>query len=263
MQLVIKMSCQKAQLLKIERKRIRVGTRICEEKNIKLWNPQELVDHAFSNFERVAISCSFGKDSMVILHLALQKDPNVIVLFANTGVEFPDLIKYKNKIVSEWNLNLIEIKPKKTFWECVEQYGWPQIRNPKTRVPKCCYYLKKKPIVRLYKECGCDIVLDGLRAGESRMRFLAAVHKGQLFNSNWHKVWRAHPILWSDRNMIDSYLETHNIPKNPIYARGQLRTGCWVCTAFKNWDKILAQSYPKLYRILQKKRGQPLIEQFT
>ena len=257
------MSCRKAQLLRQERSRINLGLKISEDNGLKVWSPHDLLKHIFDEYPgEVAVSCSFGRCSMIVLHMALQYDPALPVLFANTLVEFPETIKYKGKIVSEWNLNFYEARPEITFWECVERYGWPHLRSGKG-APRCCYHLKKKPLMKLYKECGCKVIIDGIRAGESSNRMMSLTQYGQLYFSKIQKVWKVHPIAWIDYNTVSRYLEQHNIPNNPVYEKGQYRSGCWCCTGYLNWEKELSKSHPKFYELLQKKRGQPLITAFT
>ena len=112
---------------------------------------EDLVKQAIERHRNnLAVACSFGKDSIVVLHMALKYKPDIKVVFNNTNVEFPETIKFKEKVRKLWNLNLIETKPyKKTFWSCIDDYGIPTHRGSGT-LPKCCYYLKEKPI-RLVK----------------------------------------------------------------------------------------------------------------
>jgi len=75
---------------------------------------KDLIKQAIERYgEHISVSCSFGKDSMVVLHMALQVDPNIKVVFFNTGVEFPETIRLKNRLKDEWNLNLYETTPYK------------------------------------------------------------------------------------------------------------------------------------------------------
>ena len=117
---------------------------------------EDLIKQAINRHgDNIAVACSFGKDGIIVLHMVLKFNPNIKVLFNNTGVEFPETIEYKNKLVKEWNLNLIESKPIKSFWECVKNYGIPQIRGKgKNRTPKCCIYCKEKPSINLCKKYG-------------------------------------------------------------------------------------------------------------
>ena len=101
----------------------------------------------------LGVACSFGKDSMVVLHMALKHNPDIKVLFFDTGVEFIETIKFKEQVKKDWNLNLVESVPLKTFWQCIKEYGVPSYRGKGTqRTPKCCHYLKEKPAEMLQKK---------------------------------------------------------------------------------------------------------------
>ena len=47
------------------------------------------------------VSCSFGKDSTVLAHLALKVKPDILVAFANTGVEYPETLDFRDLLVKE------------------------------------------------------------------------------------------------------------------------------------------------------------------
>jgi tRNA(Ile)-lysidine synthase TilS/MesJ len=73
---------------------------------------EKLTKQAIERYgENLAVACSFGKDSMVVLDMARKINPNVKVVFNNTGVEFPETIQFKNEMVKKWKLNLIETQP--------------------------------------------------------------------------------------------------------------------------------------------------------
>ena len=84
-------------------------------------------------FENPAIGCSFGIDSLVALHLCLKARPDILVVWNNTLVEYPDTVKFARRLAKEWNLNVVETKPRKTFWEIVERYGFPLVRRGDSR----------------------------------------------------------------------------------------------------------------------------------
>ena len=56
----------------------------------KLELTKKIVDNFVFLFKKYFVSCSFGKDSIVVLHLVLQKDPEVPVVFNNTKVQYPE-----------------------------------------------------------------------------------------------------------------------------------------------------------------------------
>ncbi len=70
-----------------------------------------ILREVFGGFERPAILCSFGKDSLVVLHLAMKaaapgKLPLPIV-HIDTGHNFPEVITFRKHLVKKLGLNLI------------------------------------------------------------------------------------------------------------------------------------------------------------
>ena len=64
------------------------------------------------------VSCSKGKDSLVLLHIARKIYPNIPAVFCDTGLEYPEV---KNLPVD----NLTVIRPTVSFKEVLEKYGYP------------------------------------------------------------------------------------------------------------------------------------------
>lgn len=236
------------------------------------WDPEELIREAINRYgDKIAVACSFGKDSIVILHMALKYKPDIKVVFGNTGVEFPETIEYKEQIRKLWNLNLIETKPYKdmTFWKCADKFGLPYTRGKGkgSHTPRCCYYLKEQAAVMSYRENGIQAVLTGLMKSESHNRALLITRMdnkmdpseefgtcGQRYFCKRWGVWKLHPIAyWSDKDVWD-YIKNNNIPVNPVYTKwGGIykRCGCLPCTAYISWESKLSISHPALYKMLK------------
>lgn len=234
-----------------------------------------LIKKALKRFNKPIIACSFGKDSIVVLHLLKTHTDNFRVLWNNTLIEYPDTYEFARKIIKDWNLDCIEVKPQVTFWQIVEKYGFPiysrnSVGNLQTATYKCCYELKKKPTSIALKNIEHDIYFTGLTRFESRLREFSARLYGDLFYSKKWKHWKCHPILnWTQQN-VWGYIKRFNVPYNPIYDKneveieGGIRTGCWPCTQAVKYGKIqhLRRYYPKLFDLLirQKKFGEVMID---
>jgi len=228
---------------------------------------EELIKQAIKRHkDKIAVACSFGKDSIIVLHMALKYDPNIKVMFNNTGVEFPETIKYKDKIKKEWNLNLIETQPyKKNFWKCIEDYGVPGIRvkGKGSNTPKCCYYCKERPAEKEFRRQGITAVFTGITAEESSQRRLLVTRYDNMnktkdnlkfcgqryFAKSWN-MWKIHPIAyWKEKEVWD-YIKENKIPINEVYTKWNgiyKRCGCLPCTAYLDWEKKLSKTHPKLY----------------
>lgn len=243
------------------------------------WKAEELIEQAIKRHgDNIAVACSFGKDSLVVLFMALKFNPNIKVIFENTGVEFPETIKLKNKLKKEWNLNLYETKPIKSFWECVDKYGLPKCRKQGgkgSNSPKCCHYLKEKPALILQKELKINAIITGIQSCESRARMLLAKRydnkkapymakefKSEIIefcSKRWFTrstaTWMYHPIMdWSVKD-VWKYIKLNNLPINEVYIKwGGIypRCGCLPCTAYKSWEERLSVSHPKLFKKLKK-----------
>ncbi|TEA09068.1 phosphoadenosine phosphosulfate reductase family protein [Mycobacteroides salmoniphilum] len=51
------------------------------------------------------VAWSGGKDSTVVVDLARQVDPNVPVVFYDSGLQFPETLRYLEELAGSWNLN--------------------------------------------------------------------------------------------------------------------------------------------------------------
>ena len=83
------------------------------------------VDHF--GLDGVYVSFSGGKDSTVLLHIARQLYPDIKAVFVDTGLEFPEIRGFVKGFDNvEW------IRPKLTFKQVIEKYGYPFISKEVT-----------------------------------------------------------------------------------------------------------------------------------
>lgn len=253
----------------VEKSRIAKAMRDSTLRGFKIQGPMECVRDAIVQFgSSVCVACSFGSCSVVVLHMALQIDPDVLVVFNNTGVEYPETLRYKEMLVKDWKLNLVETKPIKSFWQCVEEYGFPLLRGKRSRKygnpgkPPCCRFLKEIPMREAAKKHGIRAVITGLRAAESRARMFAFAQLGQNYASHkFFDIVKFNPIAFWTHDELWKYIREQGLPVNPIY-RKVARSGCMPCTGYTNWEAQLAKVNPRMYRYVQKLRGVALFEDF-
>jgi 3'-phosphoadenosine 5'-phosphosulfate sulfotransferase (PAPS reductase)/FAD synthetase len=88
---------------------------------IKIKLSQDMIKQFYEIFEgNVYISFSGGKDSTVLLYLVRQLYPDVPAVFVDTGLEYPEIREFVKTIP-----NVVWIKPKKSFFEVIQKYGYP------------------------------------------------------------------------------------------------------------------------------------------
>lgn len=231
----------------------------------------ELIHQAISRYKgRIAVLWSGGRDSTAVLHMAIQEDPDIYVIFENTRCESGETWRYIRKLAQEWHLNFHMTVPEKTFWQCAREYGLPTVRGTEgvSHSPKCCQYLKERPGDAMKKKLGIVAYFTGLMKEESHQRFLTLSRYDSSGKSHdeigfcaqrYYKKstgeWAYHPIANWSSEQINQYFIDNNLPINEFYTKwGGIykRSGCLLCTAYLSWEKRLLISHPYAYRRLKK-----------
>ena len=83
---------------------------------------------SYYGLEGVYVSFSGGKDSTVLLHIARELYPNIKALYIDTGLEYPEVKQF----VKTWD-NVDIIRPKMSFKQVIEKYGYPVISKEQSQ----------------------------------------------------------------------------------------------------------------------------------
>lgn len=213
---------------------------------------REFVEHEGVN--GVYVSFSGGKDSLVLLHLVRSIYPDVPAVFANTGIEFPESVKF----VREFQ-NVTEVYPVKHFPKILKEDGivypskevamyvrdarkgskyavngflgkdlagnsnryknrfkkWAYLVDCGVKIsPDCCELMKEKPM-REYETREQRSPIIGTRAEESFRRAVGWMKSG--CNSFVGKRHKSTPLsLWTEQDVLE-YIVEHRIALSPMY----------------------------------------------
>jgi 3'-phosphoadenosine 5'-phosphosulfate sulfotransferase (PAPS reductase)/FAD synthetase len=99
----------------------------------------------------VYVSFSGGKDSTVLLDIVRQNYPNIPAVFVDTGLEYPEIREF----VKTFD-NVVWLKPKMTFKEVIEKYGYPFISKEVSE----CVYGARKYLTSILQEASLDRQTD-------------------------------------------------------------------------------------------------------
>lgn len=69
----------------------------------------------------VCVSFSGGKDSTVLAHIVHSMYPDVPLVFADTGLEYPEIREFARRMGAEF------VRPKMIFVDVITRYGYPLI----------------------------------------------------------------------------------------------------------------------------------------
>ncbi len=239
----------------------------------ELWNyslqekiswSKDLLRKELDKSENSVVSFSGGKSSQVALHLALKIDSGADVVHNDTGVMYPETGKFVEELAEKWGFkdNLVVTEPEKDFWEVVEENGWPSYREGDGE-PRCCFWLKTRPMRELVKENDYDLIVTGEQADESSTRRVSFLQYGGSFQ---YRKWgidnlrKAKPLsIWRDVDIWE-YIEENDLIFNPVYEKYEIqRTGCVTCTAFQGWEKKMRKYSEDLYKRIKKEKDGDIV----
>ena len=74
----------------------------------------------YYGIDKVYVSFSGGKDSTVLLDLARRVFPNILAVFVNTGLEYPEVRNFVKTVDNvQW------LHPTMNFKQVITKYGYP------------------------------------------------------------------------------------------------------------------------------------------
>lgn len=192
------------------------------------------------------VAFSGGKDSAVLLDLVKKALPkgSFVVVFGDTGMEFPDSYDVIDKVEKECKEEGITFRRAKSH--LVPQKSWKLFGPPSRVLRWCCSVHKSTPqtlelrdLLKKDDYVGLDFV--GVRAQESLNRSkyeyenYGKKQKGQ-FSHNSILEWTSAEI-WL-------YIYTNDILINEAYKKGNTRAGCLFCPMSGGIvDYVRRQSY--------------------
>ena len=206
---------------------------------------REITKTANSIFqENLALAFSGGKDSLVVLHLALNSNPDITVIFNNTTVNFPESIKHVKDLKQKWGFNLHVTRPETPFLKAVKEKGWASHEDR-----WCCRPYKDLPALRFLEENGIAAEITGTTRTESIYR--RSLKPFKLPKKDHLQIIRINPIYDWNQWEVWTYIKENKLPYNSLYDKKYRRIGCWCCPLNgPTHYRRLKRTHPRLYDFL-------------
>ncbi len=174
---------------------------------------------------KVTFSTSFGKEDQVITHLIAKNDLPISIFTLDTGRLFEETYATFDRTIKKYKLNIQVSSPQTTEVENLMTKKGPysfydSVENRK----ECCSIRKIEPLKRALK--GFDIWITGLRSEQSANR--SEMEMVEWDESN--QIIKIHPLLNWNSEKLNQFINTNNIPINPLHAKGYPSIGCNSCT---------------------------------
>jgi len=185
--------------------------------------PSELLKWAAVTFgPRAAIISAMQKAGTVLCHMASAEKHTFDVLFVDTGVMFQETLDTRDRLISEYGLNVVTLQPDQTMEEQTRELGVLYLSSEGQE--RCCELRKTQPLLKAAGKY--DALIGGLRRGDGEKRSKVPI----LAVDPKMNALRVNALAnFSDKQMED-YIAEHNVIVNPLHFQGYSTIGCNRCT---------------------------------
>jgi phosphoadenosine phosphosulfate reductase len=192
---------------------INVDAETLSAEGILRWATEEFGD-------RVCLTCSWQKQSSVLVHMVSELDLDIDVIELDTHLFFKETYETRERLVERYGLRLV--RPQVITVAEQHRREGPNLweRHP----DRCCHIRKVEPLVRALEPY--DAWVSGVRRDQSPSR----ANLRKLESSERYGVWKIQPLAdWSEED-VWQYIVANDIPYNPLHDAGYRSIGCIPCT---------------------------------
>jgi len=174
---------------------------------------------------RLVLTCSWQKQSSVLVHMISEIQPDVRVVEFDTGLLFPETYDTRERLIARYPIKFERIEPELTVEGQAAAHGdrlWE--RDPDA----CCGMRKVAPLEQALR--GMDAWITGIRREQSTTRQNAR----KIEVDDRRGVVKVQPLAdWTSRD-VWRYIWRHGIPYNTLHDHGYPSIGCVPCTTSVN-----------------------------
>jgi phosphoadenosine phosphosulfate reductase len=191
------------------------------EPQIEAMPAEEVLRWAYDEFgDRLCLTCSWQKQSSVLVHLVSELGLGIDVIELDTHLFFKETYETREALVARYGLNLI--RPE--IITVAEQHNQEGPNLWESDPDRCCHIRKVEPLIRALDPY--DAWISGIRRDQSPSRANAR----KVERSERYGVWKIQPLADWDEERVWSYIVANDIPYNPLHEAGYRSIGCIPCT---------------------------------
>ncbi len=178
---------------------------------------REVLDPALGR--RAAAVSSFGAEAAVLLHLISRVQPDLPVVFLETGQHFFQTLAYRRELADRLALTDVrDIAPDADALSAAD----PRSDLWRSAPDACCAVRKVQPLAQALD--GFDTRITGRKRYQNRQRadLMPFEAVGGVLTVNPLARWSA--------DQVEDWLRDHQLPRHPLVEQGYPSIGCWPCT---------------------------------
>lgn len=175
-------------------------------------HPTEVIAWAVDEFgSRLSLSASFA--DTLLIDLAVSVDPDIEVVFIDTGFHFAETLATVRRAMARYALNLTVLRPAPTAADV-----WAHGSDT------CCGSRKVAPLER-HLVANADAWMSGLRRDDGQQRAEAPI-----VDLDLRGLVKINPLAGWSTDDIQRHILEHDVLINPLTFEGYPSIGCWPCT---------------------------------
>jgi phosphoadenosine phosphosulfate reductase len=182
---------------------------------------EEVLRWAYDEFgDRLCLTCSWQKQSSVLVHLVSELGLGIDVIELDTHLFFKETYEIREALVARYDLNLI----RPDIITVAEQHKQEGPNLWESNPDRCCHIRKVEPLIQALDPY--DAWISGIRRDQSPSRANAR----KVERSERYGVWKIQPLADWDEERVWSYIVANDIPYNLLHDVGYRSIGCIPCT---------------------------------
>jgi len=158
-------------------------------------------------------------DSNALVYIALQVNPNIPIIFIDTGVSLPGLLDWIKKVALDWHIkNFHILKPEMSFWDMPE--------DTQIHVKGCCKLLLINTSEKFMLDNNISKILIATR-WQDRKAWKMFLERG-IVDTRFVGE-RIYPLAWWNQEQMEEFHQRENLPRNPLYQKYSRVNLCYLC----------------------------------
>ena len=174
-------------------------------------HPKQIVEWAAGLDGRTIVTTNFGPNEAVILHLASQVQPDMPVVWIDSGYATRKTYLFAEKLINDLNLNIHVFNPLMSAARRDSLMGIPDVDDPQHE--EFTRQVKLEPFGRAMQEMAPDVWLTAVRRDQTEFRKNMEI----VSQDKPGGVVKVAPVLeWTEADM-QAYLDKHDLPNETSY----------------------------------------------
>lgn len=169
----------------------------------------------------IVLATGFGPEGIVLMHHVSVIRPETVIFYLDTDLLFAQTYILRDDLAKRLGLTFQRVHTKMSVPEQAAAHGealWD--RDPDA----CCHIRKVLPLQKYLSNYQAWIT--GIRRDQTPAR----AHAGVVQWDRAHNMVKLNPLAAWTSDQVWEYLETHDLPYNPLHDFGYPSIGCWPCT---------------------------------